>query len=275
MPRRVVLFASDLAACIGMNRYESVDNMTTRYLKRFDEDKYKELKTKEDETERAIAEIDSHIATVEAFTDVRTKSINETIDDMTSNVIANDGVNICEMVKEVQDGISAICKDTNTFSPRVDSLIRDHVRKRAYTDLGTAKEALIASLYQDKKRVKLVKSDAFVKRILGAVQVNGENIEVYVGGKCDGIVIDEENKRELVEIKNRTRRLFYKVQDYELVQVLAYMFIYGIEEGTLVERYQDSMREYKIEFDAEEFRNIKDQALAFATNVVSLALVSL
>ncbi len=272
MRRRVVLFASDLAACIGRNRYESIGNMTTRYLKRFDEDKYKELKTKEDETEKAISDIDSQIATMEAFADV--KSINETIADMTSNVIANDGVHIDEMVREVQDGISAICRDANTFNPRVDSLIRDHIRKRAYTDLGTAKEAFIASLYEGKKRVKLVKSDAFIKRIIGTVAANGENIDVYIGGKCDGIVVDEDGHNELVEIKNRTRRLFHKVQDYELVQVLAYMFVYGIEEGTLIERYQDTMCEHRMKFDPEEMRTIKDQALAFATNVVSLATMS-
>ena len=46
-----------------------------------------------------------------------------------------------------------------------------------------------------------------------------------LGGRIDGI----NEEKTLIEIKNRVRRLFYKLRDYEKVQVFAYMYILGVD----------------------------------------------
>jgi hypothetical protein len=52
-----------------------------------------------------------------------------------------------------------------------------------------------------------------------------------IGGRIDGISED----KTLIEIKNRVKRLFYKLRDYEKVQVFAYMYILGLDSAKLVE----------------------------------------
>lgn len=60
-----------------------------------------------------------------------------------------------------------------------------------------------------------------------------EGATVRVVGKVDGWL---EDLSAIVEVKNRQRRLFCSVPDYERVQVLAYMFITGARSCRFTER---------------------------------------
>ena len=56
-----------------------------------------------------------------------------------------------------------------------------------------------------------------------------------IGGKIDGIILNPDDSKILVEVKNRVSKLFYNVRDYEKVQVLTYMNILGLNNAKLVE----------------------------------------
>lgn len=45
----------------------------------------------------------------------------------------------------------------------------------------------------------------------------------------------------LIEIKNRMHRLFYKVKEYEYIQVQIYLFLTGLHRAKLVEQWNDEM----------------------------------
>ena len=66
---------------------------------------------------------------------------------------------------------------------------------------------------------KIIKDNIFRKRKL--------NDNWYVGGKVDGIT----DNNEIIEIKNRMYKLFFKLRDYEKVQIYMYMFINNINKG--------------------------------------------
>ena len=53
----------------------------------------------------------------------------------------------------------------------------------------------------------------------------------YLGGRIDGITKDN----TIVEVKNRMYRLFYKVRDYENVQIHSYMYLLKTQKSHLVE----------------------------------------
>ena len=67
---------------------------------------------------------------------------------------------------------------------------------------------------------------------------------IVLRGKVDGM-----NKEYVVETKNRTKRLFNKIPDYEKVQLNAYMFLVEKEKSLHIENYNDTSNEIEYEYD--------------------------
>ena len=62
------------------------------------------------------------------------------------------------------------------------------------------------------------------------------NISVIIGGRVDGVTLDASgNITKVVEVKNRTARLFYNLRDYEKVQTLIYMKLFNLDKLDLIE----------------------------------------
>lgn len=66
-------------------------------------------------------------------------------------------------------------------------------------------------------------------------------------GKMDGL--DCKNKR-IIEIKNRTRGLFYILKEYEKIQIQLYMYLTGYRECVLIEKYKDDTCEINESYDS-------------------------
>ena len=58
---------------------------------------------------------------------------------------------------------------------------------------------------------------------------------ILLKGKVDGIAGDT-----VVETKNRTRRLFKELREYERVQLECYMYLTGYQKAILTEHYNDT-----------------------------------
>jgi hypothetical protein len=57
-------------------------------------------------------------------------------------------------------------------------------------------------------------------------------------GKIDRLQVEEDGTKTLIEIKNRVNRLFYKVKDYENIQVQCYLQLLDLERAKLIEHYK-------------------------------------
>ena len=61
-------------------------------------------------------------------------------------------------------------------------------------------------------------------------------LSVIMGGRVDGVTLDSGgNINKVIEVKNRTARLFYTLRDYEKVQTLIYMKLFNLENLDLIE----------------------------------------
>ena len=67
---------------------------------------------------------------------------------------------------------------------------------------------------------------------------------IILRGKIDGM-----NEEYVVETKNRTKRLFNKIPDYEKVQLNAYMFLLEKEKSLHIENYNNESNEVEYDFD--------------------------
>ena len=216
----VIINASDLAACIGRNPYKSVDDMLKEYYKKFF------LKQGETEpmTKRKRAE--------DAFNGIKVS--NPELYEQCIKVMHETPLKSADDVTKYADELGKVLKK--------DGEVSDFVRSAIYTRFGTEQEdKTLVSMHDNPK-----KTDEFVKKLLFC---DGK-FNVYVGGRCDGLVVDQvTGEKKIVEIKNRIRRFFNRVPEYERVQLMAYLYVNNIDHGELVERFREDMKRYPVEFE--------------------------
>lgn len=134
-------------------------------------------------------------------------------------------------------------------------LVVDSIRNAMYTKHGTQQEDVVRQAVAERKAKEIKTSDKFRTSSRPLMTVNG--VDVFLGGRHDGMV-----DGKIVEIKTRQRR-FLGTPLYELVQVHAYMHIYGTREALVVESYNGEEREHEVLFDDKLWSRVKTELAAF------------
>ena len=68
-----------------------------------------------------------------------------------------------------------------------------------------------------------------------------DKYDIYVCGKIDGVL-----DNTLIEIKNRRNRLFEFIPIYEQIQTEIYFRLTNLENGKLIQNYNDTTSEFLI-----------------------------
>ena len=219
----ICIFASDLAVITGHNRYQKrVDLIHKIWKKNFKNDYQNMVKLMRDR----------HMDIVLEETDIqKVKSISKKYDIqldakintcLKSHNVKNLSNNKKSILNECQDKLSS--QDFATLKKSLDQV--------GNTNFGTKNESNALVKYQNSIDVEILTTDRFFKKNL----VNYHDKVWAIGGTIDGIRTDN----SIVEIKNRTYKLFYKLRDYEKIQIMAYMHIMDLEKGYLVEALKKS-----------------------------------
>ena len=108
---------------------------------------------------------------------------------------------------------------------------------RMNTNFGTRKEDTVAEMYEAQTGDKVYKAN---RRYDWEIAPGFK-----VVGKFDGFT----DSGKLVEIKNRVRRLFGEVKEYESVQVHVYMKMAEVDTAHLVERFEDKIGIFDVFYD--------------------------
>lgn len=209
----LILYASQIAAAIGCNRHKKPSDALEMMWERLaPESYYAALRRNSVESE---AEKINKIIT----TDERARVVMET--SMLS----------CETSSDVASQYDTVAKKINAldFLDEEDRKLFDAtVKRNLFTNYGTASEHHALVKVRETLGINAHPDAAFYKEKLG--DVNG--VEVWIGGKIDAIT---EDRSLVIEIKNRIRRLFYKVPFYEIVQVQCYLQLLNVSRGAIVE----------------------------------------
>ncbi len=131
-----------------------------------------------------------------------------------------------------------------------------------------AERDILVKHYQDKKET-IIENDTCVEKLMTSIALNDYTIDIYVRGKCD-IAVDEHGHKSVVMVRNRKNRLFRRVPEYEHVQLMAYMFLYDVKQGSVLEVYQGETCENVVGFYHVEFDIITLRAQWFASALQSL-----
>jgi hypothetical protein len=229
--KRVVIRASDVAACIGLNPYKPAAEVRDEIWK---------------------------------------KNWPETFTGRTKSDLANDALGRSHQSRKVLAEALAVRADdseaaqTNFETARAKivadtSLTEDdrgkiieHLRSRCYTSHGTRSEDKTAVKVTSDTGATLVRDNAFYN--LPVIELDG--VQYVITGKIDRIEVGDDGSRTLVEIKNRTRGFFKSLRDYENVQVQVYLKMLGLIHAKLIEQYNSSTNTITVDRDEEYWENV-------------------
>jgi DNA polymerase III epsilon subunit-like protein len=219
--------ASDIAACIGINNYKKPHEAMCDYWKRY-----------APETFTGKTELDIQKEALEK---------SERSQSILAKAIATIPKNSEETQAVYKEAKAAIDSD-ESLSAKDKASISDHIRKEVYTSHGTRSEDKTADLDHE----KLLADDTFYEYPL----ITLGTTKYRILGRIDRYYMDDDGKKVLVEIKNRTRGLFKRVRDYEGAQVQAYLAMTGMSRGRLVEQFNDECMSHDVPVDSEWWSEI-------------------
>lgn len=232
--KNIYLFASEIAIITGHNTYENVSSIIYKLWEKHFKDDLQYTKKSLLDKNIKIKPIENNDECINRIS----KEYNINLKNHINECLKSNDV---ENLNKTQTQILEQCKNMNKEDL---NLIKKSLISKTNTNFGTKYEGTSIEIYQQKlkKHVNLITN--FLKKKIGT----SNEINWYIGGKIDGITDD----KILVEVKNRTKRLFYKLRDYEKVQITTYLKILNIDKAHLVESLKNNnndMNIIEVEFD--------------------------
>ena len=248
----VCLFSSDVSSYLGENKWSVIPSFE-RLLKKLDPERY----------ETALCALDKKRVNLQEQSQVLDIKLEK--NEITEEQHIKEQAKVTIEMKKTEERHAKVTKTKETYITEklgekskeiMDSNVSNMIKKRELNKLidaevpkdqqdilkqdiqtfvntvhGTKTEDYTLATYESDNGVVLDKSQKFYKRDI--FEVNG--VRFKVGGKMDGI---DHTKKCVVEIKNRTRGLFYELRDYENTQIMIYMYLLDYPSAKLVEMYK-------------------------------------
>lgn len=235
---RICLFASEVAIITGHNKYEKIDKVTHRLLAEYFPEKYNllVLKMKNQGVEIVPADKTEHLKKIIKDSNISAESkkviegtLKKTVDSKNSKEFLE---NQTKLIKKIQDEI--VKKQGKPISAELKKTLKETVKGSTNTNYGIKNENKGTVEYTKITGNPVYTYNRFVKMPLFGDEDLG--LSVILGGRVDGVLMDPDgNITKVVEVKNRTARLFYQLRDYEKVQTMIYMKLFNQERLDLIE----------------------------------------
>lgn len=229
--KRVILKASDVAAIIGRHQYKSRDEVFNDYWKKYSPETFTG-QTKKDKALEALGVSESAQKALASALAVETKSSTE--------------------AAETFEKAKAEVNSDSKLSAEQKATVIEHLRSEVYTTHGTRSEDRTSDKVTKDTGARLVRDDAFYNLDVCTLGPT----KFVVCGKIDRIEEKDDGSRVLVEIKNRTNRLFRRVPEYEHIQIQVYLQMLGLVHARLVEQYNNQVLSHDVVRDEEMWTNV-------------------
>ena len=257
---RIFLNASEIAGLINKNKYTSQIEVIQDILCRI-----KKEKNTVDLDKLSIITKDELIELLESFQE--SKLINNELNkeyknklktckkddlpELSKNILDNVAVQsvkikCTEESKNIQANIEKNIKkvmktkDTN----KVNEYITGHINKNR----GIENENKIIKKYEEKNKTIVNDNNSCLYKMK---LFNVKDHSIYICGKIDGI-----ENNTLIEIKNRRNRLFSFIPLYEQIQIEIYFRLTNLDNGKLIQNYNDTQSIFEIKKNDELWNTI-------------------
>lgn len=236
--KSIVVIASELSVITGHNKYEKPQKVIDKILNRNKIVKRYIPKSKIEEQLLTLDEkkLESIKTELKLDNTATLKQIEDTIKQQVISKSLNKNISEDESKKKMND----VLKSMPVLNKCLDNSVEQDLRMKR----GNIKENSNLNKTQIKQNIVIEKrnSQMYEKELY----TDSDRIfSIIIRGKCDGEIKDE----CIVETKNRSKRLFNMIPDYEKVQLNAYMFLTNKEKSLHIECYNEEQNSTEYDFD--------------------------
>lgn len=230
----LTLIASDVAACICKHPYKPRSEVALKILKRA----YPEVYRKQCDA-FGYKDDDMVMAMVQEKRPDVVQYVQRAAEATTTS-------------RAVGDNISTVL--SNVFSMELSdgdkTRVQQCIQKKFNTSLGINNESSVIEELESRIGEQIICDDVLHKTQMGVFE--GE--PWFLCGKVDGVT----ESGTIIEVKNRTKRLFNRVPSYELIQVYCYMHLLSSHNAIVAECYDGQIKTYDIDYKDSEWKKIHD-----------------
>lgn len=247
---KLTVRASDVAACIGKNKYKKPHEVLEFYVSRYkgkeEEFKLKNYVVSQEEVEQIknkfnnvkyqkseelVKQTEDRFNIIKNIDDKeeRIKKLSELNKDIITNIskvaIDEDTSEKRQEKKEkILNKVSKLVKDSSNIKKEISS----HINK----EVGIKNEEKNINNYE---KITNTKVDSRNEKCWFMTISEEKDCKLSIVGKIDGKTEDD----VLIESKNRQNRLFRTIPIYEKVQMEIYLRMMGLKDATLIENYNN------------------------------------
>ena len=249
--QKIIIVASELSIITGHNKYENIQKAIDAVLNRSNILKKHIPKSKIEESLLSLNDKDLNNIKKELKLD---KNVNlKDIETVIKNQVM--GKSFDSKLSENQSKIKVdeVLKNMPTLNKCLESSVKQDLRMKR----GNIKEDNNLDKTEKKSNIKITSRNSEMYERDIYVDPNGKYI-IIIRGKVDGM-----NDEYVVETKNRTKRLFNMIPDYEKVQLNAYMFMTCKPKALHIECYNEEQNQTEYDFDKLFWEDCIDKIINF------------
>ena len=251
---KITIIASELAIITGHNKYENIQKAIDAVLNRSKIVKKYIPKSKIEESLLSLS--DKDLKCIKNELKIDEKSSLKQVENMIKQQVLTKSLN--ENITEDQSKKKAdeVLKAMPVLNKCMESSVKQDLRMKR----GNIKEDKNLDKTQQKRNIVIDSRNSQMYEKELYIDPEGKYV-VFLRGKVDGM-----NDEYVVETKNRTKRLFNMIPDYEKVQLNAYMFMTGKEKALHIECYNDDQNSIEYDFDKLFWDDCLDKVIGFTND---------
>lgn len=239
--KEIYLNISDISSYIGLNDYEYVEpferlfkrsdrKIFTQLLEELDnliEEKQTKLNLKEDTklSSKELKEILVLQGQIKELEEKKQTGIRKEI--KAKKMLSEDQINIIE---DTNVSLESKKKQITNLLNNKEEHEKEVLRSYVNTIYGTQKEDSAIDIFKQKYNIEDHELNVEQEFFKMELEVPNSEYKWYIGGKMDGI-----HKDYIIEVKNRTKRIFKKLRDYENTQIQLYLLLTGKDLAKLIQ----------------------------------------
>jgi hypothetical protein len=254
--KNIVIVASELAIITGHNKYEKIQKSVDSVLNRSGIVKKYIPKSKIEETLLSLTEKDFNNIKKELklSSDTPLKEVENVIKKQVMGKSFDSSLSENQSKEKVDEVLKAM--------PVLSKCLEGSVKQDLRMKRGNIKEDNNLNKTEKKCNIVITSRNSQMYEKLLYTDPNGL-FQVILRGKVDGM-----NDEYVVETKNRTKRLFHTIPDYEKVQLNAYMFMTGKEKSLHIECYNEEQNQTEYEYDKLFWDGCLDSVIQFTNEYI-------
>jgi len=227
---KIVLYSSQLASFIGRNPHTIASKIFNKLYENNFSNELQKLKVY-DQLKK------NNVGDGKLIDEIANKMENNQNLRINLDKICNNNISTIIIKKEQEELVKKVMSDKN-LNENDKEILKKAIDGYTNKKFGTVKEKNAIDVYRIRTGEEVVtKIDSRCKKI-----AEYDGIELLLISKIDAIKTDG----TILEIKNRMYKLFEEVREYEWLQVQAYLEVYNLEKGELVEYLKDNNGEMRI-----------------------------